>query len=138
MVALALTSEGGPSGSPRASSASDVAARATSGRPRDFTSAEFARSPNNLSPKEVRECVESILVRSAFLIAMLELNLGGGAFIPAKDHELYDSRLGPQEPFKTLGVDLNLGLSLFLFEYFGVGVEGGFMPVRTEGDKSVF
>ncbi len=68
----------------------------------------------------------------------LELSLGGGAFIASKQHELYDSRLGPQVPFRQPGFDLNLGLALFPIQYVGVGVEAGFVPLRTENDKRAF
>jgi outer membrane protein OmpA-like peptidoglycan-associated protein len=72
------------------------------------------------------------------LESAFELNLLGGAFIASKQHELYDSRRGTQVPLKTLGLDLNLGLALFPVQYVGVGVEAGFVPIRTELDKSAF
>jgi len=67
---------------------------------------------------------------------MLELGFSGGAFVPSKEHELYDWKVARFSPLSPLGLDLSLRLSYFPFSFIGAEVEGNYMPARTAAGKS--
>jgi outer membrane protein OmpA-like peptidoglycan-associated protein len=68
---------------------------------------------------------------------IVEIGIATGAFIPSKDHELYDSQSrNPHAPLDTVGFDLSLKAAYFPLPYLGVGVEGGFSPIKTETDRA--
>lgn len=63
---------------------------------------------------------------------MFELGFSGGAFIPAQDHELYDSLQSFQAPL-SLGMSLELRASYLPLSFVGAELEGGYMPLSLEG-----
>lgn len=67
---------------------------------------------------------------------MLELGFAGGAFVPSKEHELYDWKVARFSPLSPLGLDLSLRLSYFPFSFIGAELEGNYMPARTAAGKS--
>ncbi|MFO0727641.1 MAG: OmpA family protein [Myxococcota bacterium] len=62
---------------------------------------------------------------------MLELGLSGGAFVPSREHELYDWKVAHFSPLAALGPDISLRLAYFPVAFFGAEVEGNYMPART-------
>ncbi|MBK6684281.1 MAG: OmpA family protein [Deltaproteobacteria bacterium] len=62
---------------------------------------------------------------------MLEIGVATGAFLPAADHELYDSQTTRQSEFRTFGMSLQLRAAYFPLRFVGAEVEGGFMPQKN-------
>lgn len=65
----------------------------------------------------------------------LELGIAGGAFLPARDHEIFDPKLSAPPSFKRAGLDVSLRLGFYPFEFFGGEVEGAVVPLRTLNDN---
>lgn len=66
----------------------------------------------------------------------MEAGLSAGAFLPAKDHALFDPINNDPVPLKTAGLNLQLHLAFFPIRYAGLEVEGGFVPMKTVRDGS--
>jgi len=67
---------------------------------------------------------------------MIEVGLGLGAFIPASNHELYDSTSAPQSAFDRLGTDIVLRASYFPLAFVGVEGEMGLAPLGNAADDT--
>lgn len=68
---------------------------------------------------------------------MLELGLYSGAFIPSKNHELYESLESFQSPLGSLGLSISLRAAYFPLAWLGAELEGGLMPQKNERGDSV-
>jgi outer membrane protein OmpA-like peptidoglycan-associated protein len=65
----------------------------------------------------------------------LELGLAGGAFMPAKDHELFNAVQRDHQTLKAAGLDLALRLGFYPVGFIGAELEGAFVPIKTLGGR---
>ncbi|MEM7676119.1 MAG: OmpA family protein [Myxococcota bacterium] len=65
---------------------------------------------------------------------MLQAGLFAGLFLPAKDHELYDSLAVDHRSLSVLNPAVGLRLGFFPAKFIGAEVEGGYAPSVTEDD----
>lgn len=72
------------------------------------------------------------------IAGMLELGLAAGTFMPAQDHELYNSLQSSYAELKPFGLDLGARAAYFPLSFFGAEIEGELAPSRTTGDRGVF
>lgn len=65
----------------------------------------------------------------------LEIGLAGGAFIPAKDHELFNATERQHQTLKAAGLDLALRFGIYPVSFIGAELEGAFVPIKTLGGR---